>query len=144
ETLAITTGALTNAADGSVIVSLGTGGGPATISGQVVNDGSVTVAANATLSMSGHIVNDGAFTIATNAIVSMIGVGATFDQDGGTLADTSDNPVTGPTFTYHGGTISGAVVLAGATLDLAAPAASPDTFVLAGSSNVLASDVPTG
>ncbi len=143
DTLAITSGTLTNAADGSIDINYGVGG-PATISGQVVNDGSVTVAAGATLSMSGHVVNDGAFTIASGATMSMSGSAPAFDQAGGTLADSSTIPVTGPTFSYHGGTITGAVVLSAATLDLEAPAASPDTFILEGSANVLASDVPAG
>ena len=143
DTLAITSGTLTNAADGSIDINYGVGG-PATISGQVVNDGSVTVAAGATLNISGQVVNDGAFTIASGATVSMTGGAPTFDQAGGTLADSSAIPVSGPTFTYHGGTITGAVVLSAATLALAAPAASPDTFILEGSANVLASDVPAG
>ena len=57
---------------------------------------------------------------------------------------TATFPVTGATFIYHGGTIPNPFVLSGATLDLAAPAASPDTFILEGSANVLASDVPAG
>ena len=52
-------------------------------------------------------------------------------------------PVSGATFVYHGGTISGSLVLTGATLELAAPAATPDTIVLTGS-NSLAGDVPAG
>ena len=55
--------------------------------------------------MNGQVVNDGAFTIASGATLSMAGT-ATFDQDGGTLTDSSAIPVTGATFTYHGGTIS--------------------------------------
>ena len=141
-TLAITSGALTNAVDGSLTVNAGTGV-PATISGQVVNHGNVTITAGATLSISGQVVNDGAFTIASGAAMSMTGGAATFDQAGGTLADSSAIPITGPTFIYHGGTITGAVVLSGATLDLEASVASPDTFILEGS-NTLASDVPAG
>ena len=52
DTLAITAGALTNAADGSVSINYGVGG-PATISGQVVNDGTVTIGSGATLSLAG-------------------------------------------------------------------------------------------
>ena len=122
DTLAITAGALTNAADGSVTVNYGVGG-PIAISGQVVNDGSVTIAAGATLNMGGSA--------------------PTFDQAGGSLTVNGSFPVTGATFIYHGGTISGSFVLAGATLELAAPAASPDTFILEGA-NTLASDVPAG
>ena len=94
DTLAITSGVLTNAADGSLTVNAGTGG-PATISGQVVNHGSVTITAGATLLISGQVVNDGAFTIASGAAMSMTGGAATFDQAGGTLADSSAIPVTG-------------------------------------------------
>ena len=65
-TLAITSGVLTNAVDGSLTVNAGTGV-PATISGQVVNHGSVTITAGATLSISGQVVNNGAFTIASGA-----------------------------------------------------------------------------
>ena len=57
-------GALTNAADGSVTVNPGFGG-PATISGQVVNDGSFTSRPGPRCRLSGQVVNDGAFTIAS-------------------------------------------------------------------------------
>ena len=69
--------------------------------------------------------------------------GYTFDQHGGSLTVSGSMPVSGATFVYHGGTISGSLVLTGATLELAAPAATPDTIVLTGS-NSLASDVPAG
>ena len=73
----------------------------------------------------------------------MGGASPTFDQAGGTLTVNGSFPVTGATFIYHGGTIAGPFVLSGATLDLEASVASPDTFILEGS-NTLASDVPAG
>ena len=121
-TLAITAGTLTNAADGSLSVT-GTAGLDY-ISGQTVNHGGVTIAAGATLHLEGSA--------------------PTFDQAGGTLTVDGSFPVTGATFIYHGGTIPNPFVLSGATLDLAAAAASPDTFILEGTANTLASDVPTG
>ena len=120
-TLALTTGALSNAADGSVTVNYGAGG-LTTISGQVVNAGSVTITAGATLNLAG---------------------GYSFDQTAGTLTVDGSFPVTGATFIYHGGAITGSLVLSGATLELAASPASPDTFILSGT-NVLTGDVPTG
>ena len=132
DTLAITSGALTNAADGSISVTRRRR--PRhhqrpgrqhrqRDSGQVVNDGGVTIAAGATC-------------------------------HGGQRPDVRPGrwhpdrrrlfPVTGATFIYHGGTIPNPFVLSGATLDLAAPAASPDTFILEGSANILAGDVPAG
>ena len=120
-TLAITSGVLTNAVDGSLTVNAGTGV-PATISGQVVNHGSVTITAGATLSMAGST--------------------PTFDQAGGTLTVNGSFPMTGATFIYHGGTIAAPFVLSGATLDLEASVVSPDTFILEGS-NTLAT-TPAG
>ena len=47
----------------------------------------------------------------------MAGSAPSFDQDAGSLAVTGSFPLSGATFTYHGGDISDALVLTGATLD---------------------------
>ena len=140
-TLAITSGTLTNAADGSLSVT-GTAGLDY-ISGQAVNHGAVTIAAGAGLTVNGQVSNDGSSRSGA-APPGVTGATPTFDQAGGTLTVDGSFPVTGATFIYHGGTIPNPFVLSGATLDLAAAAASPDTFILEGTANTLASDVPTG
>ena len=119
--LAILSGAFTNAGDGDVTVNPGI---PVTISGSFVNEGSFTVAAGATLNLAGSA--------------------PSFDQDAGTLTVAGSFPATGATFTYHGGAIPNSLVLRGATLALAAPAAVPKTFVFEGAGNVLAGDVLAG
>ena len=117
--LSISSGAFTNAADGSV--SVNAGGNFAYVNGQVVNNGAFGVDSGATLNMSGFA----------------------FDQNAGTLTVDGSFSFSGATLTYHGGSIAKPLVLTGATLNLAAPAASPDTFIIQGS-NVLAGDVPAG
>src|SRR6202008_1305698 len=91
------------------------------ITGNVLNDGSVSVENSATLSLSGN-----------------------FDQVAGTLDVAGTFALNGSTLTYHGGTISAPLMLTNATLDLAAPGDPPATFIFVGGSNYLAGDIPAG
>src|SRR5258708_39590056 len=100
-TLAITSGTLTNTADGAISVST-LSGRPATISG--------------------HVVNLGTLSVPTGGILSLAGNAPSFDQNAGTLNVIGSFPVTGATLTYNGGRISTPLVLTGATLNLAAAA----------------------
>ncbi|HET9665256.1 MAG TPA: Ig-like domain-containing protein, partial [Desertimonas sp.] len=119
--LTVAAGTFTNAADGTVTV---TGVAPATINGPVVNEGSFTVAAGASLALGGSA--------------------PSFDQNAGILTVEGSFPATNATFTYNGGAIPNPLVLRGAILDLAAPAATPKTFIFESSGNQLAGDIPTG
>ena len=118
--LHVTAGTFRNAPDGVVEASVGV----ATVNGPVVNEGAFTVAAGASLALGGSV--------------------PSFDQDAGVLIVEGSFPATGATLTYNGGAIPNPLVLQGATLALAAPAAVPKTFIFEGASNVLAGDVLSG
>ena len=94
--------------------------------------------------VNGPVVNEGAFTVAAGASLGLGGSVPSFDQDAGVLIVEGSFPATGATLTYNGGAIPNPLVLQGATLALAAPAAVPKTFIFEGASNVLAGDVLSG
>ncbi|HLF76438.1 MAG TPA: cadherin domain-containing protein, partial [Dehalococcoidia bacterium] len=91
--LTISSGSFINAPDGSI--SVNPVGAPHEIRGEVVNNGSFTVASGANFNM---------------------GFGSTFNQNAGSLAVNGSFPLTNATLTYNGGSITGTMALSGATV----------------------------
>jgi hypothetical protein len=124
DTLDCTSGTFTNAVNGTIQASAGSGGSR-TITGTLTNLGSVTVSAGTYLA-----VNNGSRT-------------ATVVNQGQVVVDPAGLLTFGQTYNAAGGTISGPGYVFNGTLSITASPASPTTILVAGSStlatNVLSS-----
>ncbi len=117
DTLATGSGTLTNAADGTIQVTEGTGGGR-TISGTVVNQGQIDVGSNTGLAVSGTLENQGQVAVSSYTTIS-------------------------GTYEYDGGSITGPGYLANCALDFTVNPTAPTTFLLEGSGDALpGADIP--
>src|SRR5258708_1762544 len=73
DTLALA-GTFTNAADGVIQANPGSGGGPRTISGTLINAGTINVDTNTTLGSTGaNFINTGVLTVAAGATLNITG-----------------------------------------------------------------------
>ncbi len=117
DTLAIGSGTLTNAADGTIQVAQGSGGGRG-ISGTVVNQGQIDVGSNTGLGVSGTLENQGQVAVSSYTTIS-----GTYEYDGGSI--------TGPGYLYN------------CTLDFTVNPTAPTTLLLEGSGDTLGgADIP--
>jgi hypothetical protein len=143
--LALTTGALTNSSTGILNFQAG-GTGSRTFGGDLVNNGTVTVARATSFNKSGgQYTNNNQFTVGTGNTLTVSGSGA-FEQAGGTLNVQGTYSQTGGAFKYSGGTINGTVGLVGGTLAIASGGTNPASFQVDGTStlSLLANVVSSG
>jgi hypothetical protein len=135
-TLGITSGALTNELDGTVVINPGSGGARS-ITGSLWNLGNLDQ--NVDLTIGGdtpRFRNLGNWDVAEGATLVVRGSNARFDQLGGTLDLTGAMDLEGVTLRYAGGLITGRPYLAASTLVLDNPGA-PGSFILSHSASRL-------
>jgi hypothetical protein len=131
--LALNTNTLTNAANGLLHFQSG-GTGSRTFSGNLTNDGTVTVDRSTAFTKAGAVyLNRGLVSVAASQTLSITG-GGTFDQTAGRLDIDGTMTMTGGTFHYIGGTITGAPLISGGTLAIDVNLTAPYAFALEGSS----------
>lgn len=127
--LVVTSGVLTNASNGVINFNFGTGGGR-TLSGDVVNNGTVNFNVGATLTKTnGSFTNNSQVNIAPAAALEFGGNGV-FTQAGGKLSiDVAGAFVMdGDTFNFNGGSITSTPVLFSSTLNIGANSTGAGTF----------------
>lgn len=115
ETLVIAGGALTNAADGTLLVNAGAGGNR-TFTGNLTNQGTVTVAAGISLQVNGTT--------------------PAFTQAGGGVSAAGLFYVAGGSFTFSGGSLSGAVYADNSQVSVTAGVTAASTLFASGNSGL--------
>ncbi len=120
DTLTVSSGTLTNAAGGIILVNNGSGGSR-TINAGITNQGTIT----------------------TNAALLVNGSGRVFDQAGGSTSGSSSLTLTGGTFVFQGGSFSTAPLLTNVAVNISAGATDSATLVVRGSSTLSGTVAPS-
>ena len=141
--LFVSGGTLTN--EGVIETRPGTGGAPQ-FTGDLLNNGRVTISTLSTTLGATTYTNNGDFDITAGGTLRIDGTGQIFNQNAGTLTVSGLLDVSGfAIFNFNGGSTVGAVTIRGTVLNIG-PAAPTDiaTFSIQESGNTLTGDITAG